>query len=407
MPAEAIAPNPTPNPTPAAPPAPAPKPVASPAPTPTPEPSQSDEDPFVELDRKLAAADKKKEPEQPPSKDDEGGEPKEPVQPQGKQPKPIKSEGGKLREELERTKSELKTRQDAVSKMEARIAELESRGADTTKLTERLTALEKERDDVKAELAMAKAEVSDEFKAKWDKPFDAAAEYAKSVVTKLNVGEVGEDPNTGERKFIAKGKASWEQDFAKIYNWAKDDPAGAMDEAEKMFGARGGQIVMQHVSELQRLDRSRAVALEEEKASWKEKAAQREAEKAKQTEGFKAGSQAARDGFIKKYPDLYDEDPNDPEGNEILKESRRLMAEQPKTFQQAVILHARNKLNAEAAPRLAYRVKKLTAELEDAKATIEAMKKGKPGPGERTSQGTKASTPDDDLAELDKIDFSH
>jgi len=391
-----------------------PTPTPSPAPKPTPSPSPkteikaapvetvADDDPWQGLDEQIAG----KKPEVKPEVKPEAKQPeKEPeAKPEAKSTteikpgaKPAPSENKQLREQYERTKAELEAKNEAVAKYEARIAEFEAKGKDTTALAEKLSQVEKERDEAKAEARAAKAEMSDEFKSKWDKPFERQAELARKVISRLAVGKVATDEATGESAWKAERQAVWETDFPKLYQEYAADPVGTEEKVTEKFG-KGGRIVMGHIESLYRLDQEREAAKVEEKAQWKEKdtaerakAVQAEIEQQKQEkeqrEAYEAGLNKARAGFIEKNPEWYDEDPEDPEGNKILQEGRRMMTEQPKTFEQAVILNTRNRLNAESAPRERYRNRLLRDKIAELEAKLAEFKETKPGPGKKSSTG--------------------
>lgn len=391
---------PKPAPTPA-PPTPTPQPKPTPAPSPPdpkPEPvtaQADDDDPFKELDAKIFTKKPEPEPVKPADKAPEKPAPKpEPDKTIPKEPKA-------LREELERTKADIKAKESSLAGLQLKIAELESKGKDTTVLAERLAQKEKELEEAHAELRAAKAEVSPDFKDKWDKPFNNAAEYTKRIVEGMQVGEWTVDEATGHRIWTAKRAATWE-DFAGLYQMPASKAAAA---ARAMFG-EDWQLVIQQMTRLQELDYNRQQALTEEKAGWKEKETAKQAEAVKQREAYESAMTKTRESLLQSHAEWYADDPNDPEGNAILAEARRLVMEKPKTFQQAVILATRNRLNAESAPRERYRNQKLREENEALKAQIEEMKSKKPGPGTRTSSGGAPETEPDELEELKSIKFS-
>lgn len=355
------------------------------------------------LDQSVIEAGKKKETAEEPAK-----KPDAPAKPEKAAPteKPVALPKG-FRDELEKTKAELKAKSDSAAKLEARIAEMEARGQDTTALTERLAQREKELEEIKGELYLAKSEVSPEFTEKWDKPFEKAAEYARNVIERLQVGAIVEidDPNTGEkrREWRPTEKANWEKHFVRLYHLAQDDPAGALEQAEYFFG-KGAPIVVQQLNELTRRDYERSMAREEEKKTWKEKVNAKQAEQIKEREAFQSASSKARADMLAKYADWYDEDPNDTEGNEILKKSRELINRQPRTFQERVSLMTRIRLDAESAVRERYRNQKLKAEVEELKSELEKYKGSKPGMGNRPStDGGAGGGKDNVLDELDEI----
>jgi len=128
-----------------------------------------------------------------------------------------------LRERYKATKAERDALTKAKTDLEAKIKQFESQGKDTTALTGRLAALEKERDAAYAELRAAKQEASPEFKEKYDKPFNTAAERARKQVLELQVANAEDGTNR---------PATWE-DFSALYSL----PVGkAIEQANTLFG---------------------------------------------------------------------------------------------------------------------------------------------------------------------------
>jgi hypothetical protein len=224
-----------------------PKPTAAPAPTPsaaappsTPAETASD-DPF-----------------EPPKKAAPAAAPKPGEKPAAATTAPLddidKLAPKELRERVKALKLESQTATTAKSALEKKIAEYEAAGKDTTALTGRLTAVEKERDAALAELRAAKQEASPEFKEKFEKPFSTAAERARKQITELSVT----NPDDGTTR-----AATW-QDFAAIYQL----PVGkAIEQANALFGTTAN-YVLQLREKLLDLDTARAAALEEEKAQF-------------------------------------------------------------------------------------------------------------------------------------------
>jgi len=295
-------------------------------------------------------------------------------------PKPVVPDPGpkQLRQQYEKTAAELKAKSEQVSALEKRIADAESKGKDSTALAERLATREKEYESLQAEVRALKQEASPEFKVKYDKPFNTAAAYAKRDVEQLLVANEDGTNRT----------ATW-NDFSRLYQLPKGK---AIQEANQLFGDTA-PIVIQHLTELQRLDYQRAVALEEEKAGWKERETKTQAEQAQQREAFEAASTKVRQDYIEKHPEWYGEDPEDKEGNELLKEGFSMLEKKPKTLRESVMLYERNKLNAAAFPRMAARFERVKAELEEAKATIEELKKSGPGGSKNPGGGSGDTAP--------------
>jgi hypothetical protein len=237
---------------PAAAPSPSPAPAAA-APAAAPEPAS--DDPFAPPPKPAGAA-----PAAAPAK-----------------PAPVASDDvdrlapKELRERYKATKAERDTLTKAKTDLEAKIKSFESQGKDTTALIGRLTAIEKERDAALAELRAAKQEASPEFKEKYDKPFNTAAERARTSVA----GELDKNGNikpgswltvianaeTGETR-----PATWE-DFTALYSL----PVGkAIEQANALFGT-SAQFVLGLREKLLDLDSARATALQDEREQFKQR----------------------------------------------------------------------------------------------------------------------------------------
>ncbi len=172
-----------------------------------------------------------------------------------------------LREYAKRIKAENQTFSGQIKTLESKIAELDKKGVDTSALTTRLTAIEKERDSAQAELRAARQEASPEFKEKWDKPFNMAAGRAQKQIEELAVIV---DSESGETR-----PAKWD-DFKELYSL----PTGkALDRAKALFGD-ASSFVMQVREKLLDMDDARTAALAEEREQYKERNAKETAEQA-------------------------------------------------------------------------------------------------------------------------------
>ena len=280
-----------------------------------------------------------------------------------------------LREQLTKVNKERDEAIGEKSRLEAKIKEFEVKGKDTTALTDQLSAVNKEKEELMAEIRMLKKETDPKFKEKWDTPFHQAAEYAREVIEGIEV-------NTDEGIRMA----TW-ADFIKLYNM----PIGkALKPTRELFG-EDATLVIAKLEHLHGLDKERENALKEEKSRWKENETRDLAEKATFKENWDKASNKKRQELITAHPEWYDEDPNDPEGNELLKQGREYLEYVPKTEAEAVGTYQRNQLNAIAMPRMAARVDKLKAENEELKVTIEEMKNSGPG---RTKRSTTDKAPE-------------
>lgn len=362
---------------------------------PTPE-IPDDQNPFFAIEKKMGMADD--EPEQP-STPEEITEPEDKLEEKAPEPnkeqdeakpkdndkdartiKP-KTEGGKLREERDRIAKELEEVRKSKEELEAKLANPE-KAEEVTKLTERLAAIEKERDDARSEVMMLKQEVSPEFKKQYEEPFNREANRAAVALKQLLV--TSEDGTTRP--------GNWETDFTAIYNLPY---AEAADKAEALFGKHASRV-MKYYDTLHDLDDNYKEALTREKATWKETAAKKTAEETKQREAFTAAFAKAKEALTKKYSDRFADDPNDAEATKWLAEGRKMLEKPATTFQEHVAKAAAMELAVVAHPRLVYTISKLTKERDAALAKLKEYEASEPGP-------TTRKTPTPETGEADEM----
>ena len=365
---------------PAAAPAPAAATTPAPAPKSAPEASGGEPDAFSDLDTKATAPKVKKPDAAPPKEGEAKPDPKSTPAPEDKDAKTFQSPKA-LREAHERSKTELATVKATLAEKERILAEREKNGGDTTKLSEAIAAKEKRISELEGEIRNVKFEVSPEFKAKYEQPFNDAAEYGAEQINQMEVT----DPETGTVR-----PASWDKDFAAIYQL----PVGkALTVAKELFGD-GAPIVMQHYHELHRKDRERSKAMEGEKANAKTREAEAIQNRTRNQEAAKVAWEKVNKDIVERNPDKFGDDPADAEGNELLKSGYALVdkafdqGERGKmTMQQRITLDANIRHRAAGFSRQLHRANLLKQEVADLKAEIEKYRGGGPGPTARTAGG--------------------
>lgn len=371
-------------------PTPAPAPSPAPAPTPSPGPAAPDlasDNPFDAIDKKIA--ERRKKPETP-AKPKEGAE----LEPAPTEPTPTEPAGGEkpaekrkisgvenLRGQLEKTDGELKEARRRVSDMETKIKDLEVRGKDAALLTERLTKLEKERDELLAERRALKHELSPEFTAKYVAPFNRAAESVKELIEQIPTVE-----STTEEGGLVPSRAGTWDDFIAIYQL----PYGrAYGEARKMFGDHSA-VVMQQYTILHGMQKERNAALESERANFKQREQEEAARRTGEIETIKATSQRVRQEVIEKGGEDYQADPKNDDEKGLVKTATDLFDARPATIQQRLVkdAHIRAKLIGYylAQHRLSQardRIAELEAKLAERKSSAPGETR-RPGGGEIT-----------------------
>lgn len=303
---------------------------------------------------------------------------------------PPKVEGIKaVRDQLEKVTSELKQERESHHQAKSRLAEIETKAKDATALAERLAAREKEIDELQSNLRALKQEASPEFVEKYDKPFNQAAELAQAEISQLAVI----NPETGE----PVRKAEFQRDFAAIYNLEYIE---AKARAKQLFG-EDAQVVIEHYLALKRLDRARHSALTEERTKWTEKEKAQAAQAAQQREALQAAETKVRQELLTKHADWYGEDPEDTDGNTLLKEGEAFVNYKPQTFQQAVLWKTRLQLNAAAFPRELARNAKLREEVASLKAQLDELRNS--APGKQTGKPGGAEAPKREMSIVDEL----
>ncbi len=380
---------------PAAPAAPVAAPAATPATPAAPAPSPADDNPYADIDSMFTKAGYPEAPAKP--KDEKGAPPKDAAPPKaGDKPappvKPVPTAQDKapgvpkeLRAELDRVKGELKTKSESYAALEAKIKDYEAKGKDTTVLTERLTKMEQDMETLRAENRALKQEASPEFKKKYDEPFNRLAERAKSVVEQIQV----EDPETGAVK-----TATWAE-FTKLYNQGEFI---ATKEAKRLFGEDGAAVAMRYYTELHRLDDDRRIALEEERAKYKEKETAEQANRVKSQEEINAFWTKANTELAEKVEDYHDS----PDDNELVEARNKALAiydAQPKTLKERIIKDAHNRQRVAAFPVLKLKLARALKELADLKAENEGLKEKPPGKTARPG-GSGGAKPDESFEDF-------
>ena len=290
-----------------------------------------------------------------------------------------------LRERYKTTKAErdaAKAERDALTKaktdLEAKIKSFEAQGKDTTALTGRLAAIEKERDSALAELRAAKQEAGPEFKEKYDKPFNAAAERARKQVTELAVTNA-EDGTTRP--------ATW-GDFTALYSL----PVGkAIEQANALFGT-SANFVLGLREKLLDMDAARQSALQEERAQFKQRNDMEIANRAKQREEVGTLWTTTNQKLAESVAD-YKNDPEDTEASDARKHALTVFDTpvQGADFQdftkKKVLRDAHIRQRVGAFPVLKLQLARKDAEIAKLKSQVEELKGAAPGGVKRPGGG--------------------
>ena len=338
---------------------------------------------MAEFDAKFKAFGTDLTPKAPePAKDDAAPaapkpEPAAPPKPSTPPPEPARTPK-ELRAELDRTKSELTANSAAKAGLEAKIRDFEAKGKDTEALVARLEARDKEFERLQGELRALKQEASPEFKAKYDKPFDQAAAYAKRVLT--GVMKVDGTP------------ADFDKDFVPLYRLAHDSsPIVAENQAKEVFGDSAGAI-MRHVEKLVELDYVRQEAFEEEKKGWAEKAKQEEGQRVQRQESWKK-NQAAVEKDLQDSIESYRDPVDDKELQQQRAEGYQLWDMKVNTPEEAhrKAAHVKHRFAAFGPNQLT--IRRQAKRIADLEAQIAGLKPKQPGENTQKPGGTETAAP--------------
>jgi hypothetical protein len=276
-----------------------------------------------------------------------------------------------------------------LEELETKRAEWEAKGKDTEKLTQRITELEShiaERD--KRIYAMNVSEMP-EFKDKFVKPFNDQAAYAAEVVAALEV-VTSTDPETNEPTGVRK--ADFNNDFVPIYQMASKSLTEARKMAKATFG-EDAQTVLNHVQELQRLDRARNVRLKELQDAAQDEQSKEHARKQSEQDFIAKAWRDVNTDIAEKNPEYFQADPKDKERAEIWNKAIQLVDSRHNskalTLSQQVQLDAQVRHRAAAYAVARYDLNKAKERIAELEGQLAEYKDG--GPGATKNPGGEAT----------------
>ena len=282
---------------------------------------------------------------------------------------------------MAKLEGDLKSRDAEMGKLKGQLNALEGKAKEHGTLIERITSLEKELDDRQAQIRALKQEQSPEFIKQYDKPFRAAADYAKSIVEDLAIvnGEGQTRP------------AKWD-DFVALYNLP---PGKANKAARELFGDDASTVI-NHLQELHRLDYNKKLALTEEMENAKKRTAEEEANSVRQREQVKEKwIEVNRD--LAENVEEYHDAPEEHEAAQVRTKALAIYDSQPKSMNEKIVKDAHIRHIVGAHPVLKRKVKLLATQLAEAQKELESFKHPQPKGGKRT--GAPAGAPEKEWAE--------
>lgn len=369
-------------------------PVTNPGPAPSPKETTSFDADFAELDSLDDKAPPKappkpveapKQTEKPKVEAPKVEAPKEPEKPVEDDPEPKTIPD--LRKGYNAKKKEIRdTWKPKVEALEHEIATLKATSGnghseELKTLSEKVQAYEKQIQDLQGTIKFVDYRKSDEFKKKYEAPYNEAWASAIGELDELTVkvrtgtDERGE-PTYGERKASPN-------DLLTLSNL----PLGeARKLAKEMFGDNADDM-MAHRRKIRELSDAQNKALSEAQKSAEEAAKTRDTQSQEMSKQTVQLWTQANKTLAEKYPKWFGPVEGDEEGNTLLQKgfalADRMFAPTketaPKTTQESVALHALIRNKVANHDRLALQVKKLTKELEEARTELKGYQESEPG----------------------------
>jgi len=366
----------------------APTAPASPAESSTPQSAGGQfNDAFSDLDKLVSLpernSDKPKEQPKPQAKDKP--QPDEPAK-REEQPKDtaVAPEKGKAGAASLRTAYENLKKRTADLEKELATAKSTKPADDPNVKTykERWEAAEKRREELEKEIKYSSYERSDEYKDKYHKPFENAYQAGRAKVANLKVSERTDEATGTVTQATRQATA---EDFDRIMQVVNDGDAAEL--AEQLFGAKAA-VALFHRERVMELNESRYRALDEFQKTGLEREQVTARQKALRSEQLVSSWQSLNKEIADKFPQWFQPDESDPEGNALLEKGYELAT---KAFsgdgsippEEMVKHHAQLRNRAAAFPREVYRNQKLTARVSELEKELAQFKDSEP----KTSDG--------------------
>lgn len=357
----------------------------TPSPEPKPEPAPKPKDPET---GKFVKAEPKPEPAKVPEKPTPAPE-KPATGPEYEPPQVAKP--SELRTWAKRMGGRAEQAERQLSQLNAKVRELESRQpqqADTKALTEELAATKKRLEEYEGELKVTRYERSNEYKEKFEKPYQNAVKNAYAEVKELLVSVPNpNDPDNPQERQATPA------DFDEVYNL----PLGPATKLAKAKFGDAASIVIQHVKAIKDSARAALNAVEEHKGQASQFEQQQVAQQKMVEEGRSRMFSEAVNSIVEKYKDLFGERDGDTTWNEALAKGRHMADlafsdRQGLTPVQSAVLDAQIHARVSAFPGLRAENAKLKADLAAKDKEISDLRGSSPGKPGSAPVDTKSNT---------------
>ncbi len=274
---------------------------------------------------------------------------------------------------MERWKTEAAAKAKLATDYEKKIKDFEARGQDTEALSARLTQIEKERDDARAEARRAKKEMDPEFMKQYQVPFDEASLATEDLITQMDVM----DPDTEQPRKGTK------EDLQYLYSI--DSPTKRNAEIRKMFGDDAITIIPK-LDRMKEINSSfkRALAQQQAKAAELEK--QEHGAKVQQEQNWKSAVEVLGKELSEKIEEYHDA-PDDKEAAELRQKGYGIFDTTPADRQQGAVKYAHVRQMVAAHYPMKLQITRLKGELAAAKEELAKLKEPDPNTTTRRTAG--------------------
>jgi len=330
----------------------------------------------------------------PPAPEPAAGQ--EPAAPEPPATGPLKAP--ELRAEYAKVKKRVADLEKELTDLKAKPGEAKALDEPERKaFVEQITTLKKQLEDTSAALKTVAYEQSDEYKAKYERPFIDAWQEGVQLVTGLTVTD--QEGNT---------RKGTDADFQAIMREPDNEQAANL--AQEMFGANAFYVLAQR-RDIQRLHTQRVKALDEYRHTFSEREKlhaetskkeqeEREARRVQNTTLFKRFNAEA----AQKYPQYFAPIDGDEEGNQILDKGFQyadlaFSGAPDLPNERRVQLHSAIRNRAAAFGRLVHQLKAKDSQIEALQKELEEIRGSTPGGGQvgREAAGPKVLTADEEI----------
>lgn len=345
----------------------------------------------------------------PPKKpDDKPDDTKPPVKPDEPTVKPVKA--AELRAAYDNLKKEKReVLEPKIQSLESKIKELEARQPEDTKpMVEKMTAIEKRNAELEQHMQFVDYRKSKEFTEKYEQPYTEAWGKAVADFGQLTVKVPGPaDETTGEPTSTTRPATA--DDLLYLANL----PLSQMDDqAEAMFGKSAARVI-RHVEKVRELSDAQNKALAEAQQKSGQWSKERQLKQQQERQQYHKLWTDYNKEIDDRFPGMFGPEEGDTEGNALLEKgfamADRLFAPPkdapPQTPEERIQFHAVLRHKIANHDRLVLRLKRVNAELAEAKTALEAYEKSEPPAGKGGGAKTVAKSFDEEVdEELRKLD---